>query len=207
MCSHVTGDAGVDMVLDAVAAADKDSPIKERRYTLIHAYFAHADTAARAARLGVCIDTQPAWLYKDGDALAAALGNRRMSEFIGLKTWQAAGLKIALNSDHMQGFDPDLSLNPYNPFVALYTAVTRKTESGAVLDASQAVSRLDALRMLTSDAAWMHFDETKKGTLEVGKLGDLAVLTGDYFACPEGEIRGLRSALTVVGGQVVYRAE
>lgn len=206
MCSHVTGDAGVDMVLDAVEAADRDSPIQERRYTLIHAYFAHADTAARAAKLGVCVDTQPAWLFKDGDALAAALGGQRLSEFIGLKTWQQAGLKIALNSDHMQGFDPDLSLNPYNPFVALYTAITRKTESGTVFGADQAVSRSAALRMLTTDAAWLHFDEGKKGTLEIGKLGDLAVLTGDYFACPDEEIRALRSVLTVVGGRIVHRA-
>jgi predicted amidohydrolase YtcJ len=207
MCSHVTGDAGVDMVLDAVESANADSPIAGRRYTLIHAYFAHADTAARAARLGVCIDTQPAWFYKDGDALAAALGEKRMTEFIGLRTWQASGLKIALNSDHMQGFDPDLSLNPYNPFIALYTAVARKTETGAVHGKEQAVSRLDALRMLTSDAAWLHFDEAKKGTLEIGKLGDLAVLSGDYFTCPEEQIKGLRSVLTVVGGKAAYRAE
>jgi predicted amidohydrolase YtcJ len=155
--------------------------------------------------LGVCIDTQPAWYYKDGDALAAALGQKRLEEFIGLKTWQGAGLKIALNSDHMQGFDPDLSLNPYNPFLALYTAVSRKTESGAIYGKDQAVSRKDALRMLTSDAAWLHFDEAKKGTLEVGKLGDLAVLSDDYFTCPEERIRAIRSVLTVVGGKVVYR--
>jgi predicted amidohydrolase YtcJ len=207
MCSHVTGDAGVDMVLDAVEAANSDSPIAERRYALIHAYFAHADTAKRCAKLGVCIDTQPAWFYKDGDALADALGEKRMEEFIGLKTWQDAGLKIALNSDHMQGFDPDLSLNPYNPFIALYTAVTRKTESGAVHGLSQAVSRKDALKTLTSDAAWLHFDEKKKGTLEVGKLGDLAVLSADYFSCPEEQIKKIRSVLTVVDGKVVYRAD
>ena len=207
MCSHVTGDAGVDMVLDAVEAANADRPIAERRYTLIHAYFAHADTAKRCAKLGVCIDTQPAWFYKDGDALFDALGGKRMEEFIGLKTWQDAGLKIALNSDHMQGFDPDLSLNPYNPFIALYTAVTRKTESGAVHGPSQAVSRKDALKMLTTEAAWLHFDEKKKGTLEVGRLGDLAVLSADYFSCPPEEIKKIRSVLTVVDGKVTFRAE
>lgn len=205
MCAHVTGDAGVDMVLDAVEAAHQDSPITERRYTLIHAYFPSPDAAARCARLGVCIDTQPAWYYKDADALAVALGSKRMEQFIGLKTWQDAGLKIALNSDHMQGFDPGLSLNPYNPFLTLYTAVARKTESGAVLGPGQAVSRKDALKMLTSDAAYLHFDEQKKGTLEVGKLGDLAVLTDDYLTCPEEKIKGIRSVLTVVGGKVVYR--
>ena len=207
MCSHVTGDAGVDMVLDAVESANADSPIAERRFTLIHAYFANADTAARAAKLGVCVDTQPAWYYKDGDALRGALGEQRLAEFIGLKTWQHGGVKVALNSDHMQGIDPDLSLNPYNPFLTMYAAVTRKTESGAVVGPEQRISREEALRMLTSDAAWLHFDENKKGTLEVGKLGDLAVLTKDFFNCPEEQLAGIRSVLTVVGGKVVYRAE
>lgn len=207
MCSHVTGDAGVDMVLDAVESANADSPIAERRFTLIHAYFANADTAARAARLGVCVDTQPAWFYKDGDALRGALGEPRLAEFIGLQTWRRGGVKVALNSDHMQGIDPDLSLNPYNPFLTMYAAVTRKTESGAVVGPEQRVSREEALRMLTSDAAWLHFDEGKKGTLEVGKLGDLAVLAEDYFASPEERLTGIRSLLTVVGGKVVYRAQ
>ncbi len=112
MSSHVTGDAGVDIVLDAVEAAHADNPIDRRRYTLIHAYFPSPETAARAARLGVAVDTQPAWFYKDGDALLDALGEKRLAPFIGVATWQAAGVKVALNSDHMQGIDPDRSLNP-----------------------------------------------------------------------------------------------
>jgi predicted amidohydrolase YtcJ len=207
MSSHVTGDAGVDMVLDAVEAANSDKPIAGSRYTLIHAYFANPDTAERAARLGVCVDTQPMWFYKDGDALLDALGEERMSAFIGAAAWQAAGVKVALNSDHMQGIDPDLSLNPFNPFLAMYAAVTRKTESGAVIGPEQRLSREDALRMMTGDAAWLHFDEAKKGTLEPGKLGDLAVLSADYFTCPEEEIPALRSVLTVIGGKAVYRDE
>ncbi len=207
MSSHVTGDAGVDLVLDAVEAAHADSPIDKRRYTLIHAYFPSPETAARAARLGVAVDTQPAWFYKDGDALLDALGEKRLAPFIGVATWQTAGVKVALNSDHMQGIDPDRSLNPYNPFLALYTAVTRKTETGQTIGLSERVSRLDALRMMTADAAWLHFDETRKGTLEVGKLGDLAVLDADYFACPEEQIKTLRSVLTVVGGKVVYQPD
>jgi predicted amidohydrolase YtcJ len=204
MSSHVTGDAGVDMVLDAVEAAHRDSPIDQRRYTLIHAYFANPETAARAAKLGVCVDTQPAWYYKDGDALAEALGGQRLQKFIGVAEWRKAGVKVALNSDHMQGVDPDLSLNPYNPFLTMQVAVARKTEGGVVLGPDQRVSRDDALRMMTLDAAYLHFDEARKGTLEVGKLGDLAVLSGDYFTCPEDSIKDLRSVLTVVGGKVVF---
>jgi predicted amidohydrolase YtcJ len=206
MASHVTGDAGVDAVLDAVEAANADSPISERRYNLIHAYFPHPDAAARAARLGVAVDTQPAWLYKDGDALVRALGPERVRAFIGLQVWKSAGLKVALNSDHMQGFDPIRSLNPYDPFVAMYTAIARKTDSGQVIGLDQKVSREEALRMTTIDAAWLNFDEKRKGSIEVGKLGDLAMLSDDYLRCDEERIKDIRSVLTIVGGRVVYEA-
>jgi len=206
MSSHVTGDAGVDAVLDAVEAANADSPIAPKRYTLIHAYFPNPETAKRAARLGVCVDTQPAWYYKDGDALADALGATRLKSFIGLKTWQDAGVKTAINSDHMQGFGRATSLNPYDPFIAIYTAVTRKTESGLVIGPEERISRRDALRMVTLDAAWLSFDEDKKGSLEVGKLGDLAILSEDLLTCPEDRIREIRAVATVVGGKVVHEA-
>lgn len=207
MSSHVTGDAGVDMVLDAVEAANADSPIKDRRYNLIHAYFANEETAKRAARLGVCVDTQPMWYYKDGDALADAIGAKRLEKFIGVKVWHEAGVKVALNADHMQGFGPQTALNPYDPFLAMYTVISRKTETGLLIAPEQRISRDLALRMVTIDAAWISFDEKKKGSIEVGKLGDLAVLTDDFLTCDEEKIKNIRSALTVVGGKVVYEAE
>lgn len=205
MCAHVTGDAGVDMVLDAVEAAGRESPIVERRFTLLHAYFPDEGTAARCARLGVCVDTQPAWYYKDGDALAAALGGLRMSTFIGLEIWRQAGVTVSISADHFLGVDSDLSLNPYNPFLTMATAVTRKTETGRVFGPDQRVTREQALRMMTVDAAKLHREESFKGTLEVGRLGDLAVLSADYFSCPEDQIPAIRSVLTVVGGRVVHR--
>lgn len=207
MCAHVTGDAGVDMVLDAVEAARRETPGEPPRFTLLHAYFPHPKVAARCARLGVAVDTQPAWYYLDGDALAAALGGARMERFIGLQVWRDAGVIVAINSDHFLGFDPDRSLNPYNPFLTLAIAVTRKTESGRVFGPAQRVTREEALRMMTIDAARLHGEETDKGTLEVGRFGDLAVLSADYFSCPEEEIPAIRSVLTVAGGRVTHRAE
>jgi predicted amidohydrolase YtcJ len=206
MCSHVTGDAGVDVVLDAVEAADRDRPIRSRRYTLIHAYFSRPDAIKRAAELGVCVDTQPAWYYKDGDALAPALGAQRMATFIGLAEWRRGGVTVAINSDHMQGFNPNTSLNPYNPFLAMGTAVTRRTELGQVFGPDQSVSREEALRMVTTQAAYLSFDESRKGSIEVGKLGDLAILDDDPLTCDAGRIKDVRVALTVVGGKVVYEA-
>ena len=205
MSSHVTGDAGVDAVLDAIEASNADSPVAPRRYNLIHAYFPNEETAQRVARLGVVVDTQPAWFYKDGDALLDALGPQRMEKFIGLQTWRKAGAKVALNADHMQGFDPDTSLNPYNPFLAMQTAVTRRTESGRIIGPQQRISREEALRMFTIDAAWMSFDETRKGSIEVGKLADLAILTGDFLDVPEAELKRLRAQVTIVGGKIVHQ--
>jgi predicted amidohydrolase YtcJ len=205
MSTHVTGDAGVDAALDALEAANADSPVAPRRYNLIHGYFPNEETAKRAARLGAVIDTQPAWFYKDGDALLDALGEARMKRFIGLRIWRDAGLKVALNADHMQGFDPDTSLNPYNPFRAMQTAITRKTEGGKVIGPEQKVSREEALRMCTIEPAWLSFDENRKGSIEVGKLGDVAILTGDFLAIPEEKLNTLRAQTTIVGGKVVFQ--
>ena len=178
--------------------------LRERRYTLIHAYFPNAETARRAARLGVCVDTQPAWYYKDGDALAQALGAHRLRSFIGLRVWRQAGVKVAINSDHMQGFDPNTSLNPYNPFLTMYTAVTRKTETGLVVGPEQRVSREEALRMMTIDAAHLSSDEGNRGSIEIGKLADLAILSDDFMTCEEERIKDVRSLVTIVGGRVVH---
>jgi predicted amidohydrolase YtcJ len=207
MCSHVTGDAGVDLVLDAVEAANRDQPIADRRYTLIHAYFPNPEAVRRAAALGVCVDTQPAWFYKDADALAPALGPDRINHFIGLADWLRGGVKVAINSDHMFGLDPNLSLNPYNPFLAMGTAVTRMTESGQVIAPEQRVRREDALRMATINAAYLSFDETRKGSIEPGKLGDLAILSDDLLTCDSGRIKDIQAVATVVGGRVVYEAD
>jgi predicted amidohydrolase YtcJ len=204
MCSHVTGDAGVDAVLDAVEAANRDSPITDRRYTLIHAYFPHPDTADRAKRLGVLIDTQPAWYYKDADALVEALGAERLATFIGLQVWLKDGLPVALNTDHMFGLDPNRAMNPFNPFLTMYVAVTRKTEGGQVIGSAQAVSPEQALRMMTIDAARFSFDEKRKGSIEMGKLGDLVVLSDDLLTCPHDRIRDIAPIATVLGGRVVY---
>ncbi len=172
MVAHVTGDAGVDVVLDAIEAAQKERPAQDRRHTLIHAYFVNQETAVRAARLGVLVDTQPAWYYKDADALSRALGRERLAHFIGLRTWREAGVDVAINTDHMFGLDPNEAMNPFNPFLTIYTATTRRTESGQVVSEAEAVSRQEALRMMTRDAARFSFDERNRGSIEPGKLGD-----------------------------------
>lgn len=204
MVAHVTGDAGVDVVLDAIEAAQKERPAPDRRHTLLHAYFVSSETAARAARLGVLVDTQPAWYYKDADALSNALGGERLAHFVGLATWRQAGVHVAINTDHMFGLDPNEALNPFNPFLTLYAATTRRTESGRIVGGGEAVSREDALRMMTRDAARFSFDEKNRGSIESGKLADFVVLDDHPLTCDEERLRSIRPDLTVIGGRVVF---
>jgi predicted amidohydrolase YtcJ len=212
MVAHVTGDAGVDTVLDAIEAAQATPSAKatglaiskDRRHTLLHAYFPDAATAARAARLGVAIDTQPAWYYKDADALAPALGAPRLEHFIGIRTWLDAGAHVAINTDHMFGLDPNTSLNPFNPFLTIATAVTRRTEGGQVIGPNETITRQQALRMMTIEAARLSFDEARKGSIEIGKLADLTMLSAPILTVSDDRLHTITSDLTVVGGRITH---
>jgi predicted amidohydrolase YtcJ len=112
-------------------------------------------------------------------------------------------ISASAGSDHMIKYDSMLSQNPYNPFISLYNMVTRKTRLGTIIGSENCISRYDALAMYTSKASYISFDEKNKGTLEVGKNADFAVLSHDYFNCHEEEIKNISSVITVVDGNVV----
>jgi predicted amidohydrolase YtcJ len=95
----------------------------------------------------------------------------------------------------------------YNPFTELsWSQVDSKRAGGVQRGPEQTPTREDALRAYTIGSAWFSFDENKRGSLEPGKLADLAVLTKDYMTVPVDEIGSLESLLTMVGGKIVYAA-
>lgn len=204
MGCHVTGDAGVDRVLDALEAANRQVPLAARRFTIIHCYFPTPEAVQRGKRLGVCVDTQPYLYYKDSDAIAEVYGPSWAERLIGVGDWVHGSLPTAANSDHMEGLDPDHAMNSFNPFLAMYIMVSRRNEKGRVYGPRQKLSRIEALRAMTTSAAYLSFDEDRLGSLEAGKLADLAVLDRDYLTCPENDIRRIQVVLTMVGGKVVY---
>jgi hypothetical protein len=104
----------------------------------------------------------------------------------------------------MIGYDPDHAMNSFNPFLMLYIAVSRKDDQGHIHGAQQKLSRLDALRCITTSAAWLSFDEQRLGSLEKGKLADFVVIDRDYLACPESEIKSIKPLRTVLGGRTVF---
>jgi len=206
MSIHVTGDAGTEAVLDAIAAvATTDSSIKQRRFNLLHTYFPTPAIARRAKELGVGVDTQGYLYYRDAEAMAEVYGKSWAERFIGLGEWARAGVPVAVNSDHMIGFDPDHAMNSFNPALMLWIAVARQSDRGHVYGAAQKLSRLDALRAVTLWPAWLSFDEDKLGSLEPGKLADFVVIDRDYLACPIKELREIKVLRTMVEGKTVFQ--
>ncbi|MFH1302344.1 MAG: amidohydrolase [Planctomycetota bacterium] len=206
MCCHATGDGSVNEILTALENVNQRLPVKDRRFCITHAYFPTQESVERSKALGVCYDTQTYLFYRDADAINQIYGPAWINRFMGLKTFVDGGVPIAINSDHMNGFDPDHSMNAFNPFLALYIAVSRRDIDGNVFGAHQKLTREQALRCMTIDAAYISFEEKVKGTLEPGKLADLVVLDRDYLTCPENEIRQIKPLLTVVDGQIVFDA-
>jgi predicted amidohydrolase YtcJ len=207
-CCHVTGDAGVDVVLDALAAVHRDQPdIATRRFSLTHAYFPALDSIARAQKLGVCVDTQPSLYFKDSSAIAEVYGAEWAARFIGLGDWIRGGVPTAIAGDHMMGLDPDHAMNAYNPMLMLQVAVTRRNREGRIHGEHQRISRLEALRCLTTSPAYLSFTEQTKGSLEPDKLADLVILDRDYLQCPEDQISRIKVLQCMVGGRFVFERE
>ena len=98
-------------------------------------------------------------------------------------------------------------MSTYNPFTVLQWLLDGKNAGGTVLRGPEEIpSRADALRFYTIGSAWPAHDDDVRGSLEVGKLADLAVLSKDYMTVPVAEVGGIESVLTMVGGKVVYGA-
>jgi predicted amidohydrolase YtcJ len=204
MTAHTTGGGATDLLLQAYQSANREKPIRDLRFTVTHGDFPDAHAIRLAKRLGVSFDCQPAWLYLDGPAIKDVFGPTRMANFIPLASLIRAGVVVAGGSDHMIGFDPNTSTNPYNPFLGMWIAITRRTVDGTVINPSQSLSREQALRLYTLNGAYLSFNEKKTGSIEPGKLADMVVISKNYLSCPVDQIRDIQVLRTLVGGKIVY---
>ncbi len=202
--AHVTGGAGVDTLLAAYQDASQSRPIREGRHSVIHGNFFSKDAISIMRRLNIYADIQPAWFYKDVDLLIEVLGEKRMEDFHPYQKMEKAQVMLNGGSDHMVKLDADRAINPYNPFQAMWTMVSRQSQGEHTVNPSEAVTRESALKTYTINNAYASFEEKLKGSLKTGKLADLIVLSEDLITCPEERIKEIKPVLTIVGGRIVY---
>lgn len=202
--SHVTGGGGVDTLLEAYREVDEQIPLEEWRCSIIHGNFFNDHAIKIMADIGIYAEMQPAWFYKDADLLKKVLGGERIKTFHPYKSMLEAGVMVNGGSDHMVKFDSYASINPYNPFLAMWAIITRKTERGSVIVPVEALTREQALRMYTINNAYETFEENVKGSIEPGKYADLAVLSQDILTCPVDSVKNTTVLMTILNGKIVY---
>src|ERR1700753_434432 len=144
---HVVGDRGIDEVLDAFEAADKEKSIRDRRFILIHGSLIRPDQMERVRRLGVRVDFQNVFMWDKAATVERFLGKETADRAVPTKTLIE---KVGLNS---LGAGTDFPVNPINPFINMYIMVTRKDTNGHLYGATEGISREQALRLYTSAAS------------------------------------------------------
>ncbi len=203
--AHSVGDGAVHALLDAYDEVNKTRPIASTRPCITHSNFMSREAIEQAARLGVAVDIQPAWLYLDTRTLVAQFGYDRLRYFQPLRSLFEAGVTAGGGSDHMQKIGSLRSINPYNPFLAMYVAISRRAKGyTGQLHPEEALTREQAIRFYTINNARIMFLDDRIGSLEQGKQADFVVIDRDLLTCPEDDIKDARALSTYLDGKRVY---
>ena len=204
--THAIGDRGNRMVLDLYESVFKAVPLAERkirepRWRIEHAQVISAPDIPRFAKLGVIPSVQPSHAISDLFFAPSRLGKERLA---GAYAWQSL-----IKSGAILPGGSDAPVERGEPMIEFYAAVARKSLKGESKEGwhpEQAVTREQALKMFTLWPAYAAFEEKERGSLEVGKLADLTVLSADIMKIPEPDILKTRSVMTVISGETVFEA-
>jgi hypothetical protein len=199
LTQHWNNDRSVHHLLEVFERVNREIPIAPLRWSIAHLNDASDASLARMKQLGVGWAMQNA-MYFEGERFIAERGAAAASRAPPVMSAVRIGVQTGAGTDAHR-------VMSYNPFVALQWLLDSRTTGGTRLRAQEELpSRQEALRLYTSGSAWFDQSEQRRGSLQAGKLADLAVLTKDYLAVPVAEIGGIESLLTLVGGKVVYAA-
>lgn len=206
--AHSVGDGAVTNLVNAYEEVNKSTPIRDTRPCITHCNFMTAEAIDRMAKLGVNADIQPAWLYLDSRTLHAQFGEDRTRYFQPLHTLFEKKVIAGGGSDHMQKIGSLRSVNPYNPFLAMWTTITRKARwYEGKMHPEEALTREQAIRFYTMNNAYILFLDKEVGSLEVGKQADLIVLDRDLLTCPVDAIQETQVLKTWLAGKLVHDAD
>ena len=206
--AHAVGDAAGLTLLEAYAQVDTEIPVKPLRMGITHSNFMSRRGIDEAVRLGVVLDIQPIWLYLDTRTLVGQFGYDRLRYFQPLRSILEAGGMTGGGSDHMLKIGDLRAINPYNPFLAMWTTITRQAKwYEGRLHPEEALTRRQAIEFYTRNNAFLLFWEKELGSLETGKRADFIVVDRDLLECPIDDLRGTRVLQTWVEGKPVYRRD
>lgn len=200
LCVHAIGDRANREVLDIFQAAFERRPADSpRRWRIEHAQHLHTSDIPRFAELAVIASMQGIHCTSDAPFVIKRLGPRRARE--GAYVWQSL-----LQSGALVINGTDAPVESVRPLDSIYASVTRRLADGSTFFPEQCMTRHQALRSYTINAAYAAFEEENKGSIAPGKLADLVVLSKDLLECDHDEIQDARVLYTIVGGKVLFTA-
>jgi predicted amidohydrolase YtcJ len=196
---HAIGDRANATILDFYAELDKTNGVRDRRFRIEHAQHLRQQDIERFGKLKVVASMQPFHVIDDGRWAGKRLDEKRLRGTYAFRTLLDTGAVLAFGSDS--------PVAPPNPLYGIYAAVTRRTlddknPNGWIPE--QKITVDEAVRAFTYGSAYAEFQEEWKGTLEVGKLADLVILSDDIFMLDPVKIRDAKVISTVMDGKVVY---
>lgn len=195
---HTNGDAATDMFLSAVEKAENAYPGQDRRTVIIHAQTMREDQLDLAAKFGMIPSFFPAHVYYWGD--------RHRDLFLGPERGARINpMKSALDRGMVFTGHHDCPVTPVDMMTIIWAAANRLTSGGKKLGPAQCIPVYEALKMVTINAAYQYFEEDKKGTLEVGKLADLVILSSNPLKVDPIAIRDIIVEETIKEGISVYK--
>ena len=200
LCVHAIGDRGNRETLDLFESTYSQDSARDWRWRIEHAQHLHPNDVGRFAELGVIASMQGVHCTSDGPWVASRLGEDRARQ--GAYVW-----RDLLDSGAVVINGTDAPVERVDPLASYYASVSRRMANGERFHPEQRMTREEALRSYTLDAAYAAFEEEEKGSLEVGKLADLVVLSKDLLSVPEEEIPSIEVLYTIVGGEVVYERD
>lgn len=193
---HAIGDAAIEQTLRSFRSACADGTCSHRRHRIEHCGFIDDGQMAEMQRLGLIPAPQPVFVRDFGDTYLDVLGEQRSAECYPMARWQRRGLRPAMSSD--------TPVSDVNPFVNLYAALARTTLGGEVLGADERLTLAEALSAYTENGAYACGVDDRLGTLEAGKLADIAVLNGNPFEQGVADLKDTAADLTLLEGKVVF---
>ncbi|TWT18716.1 amidohydrolase [Luteimonas marina] len=203
---HVLGDRAVQFLTDAYADAIAANGPRDRRLRVIHAWYATPEDLARIGAMGMIVDVTPSHLSHEWKQLDASLGPSRVAGAHAWRTLIDHGAVLNIVSDMPGGFVKG-NMSPFNPFENIYYAVTRQDMDGLPEGGWRGDQRLtlaEAVRAYTLNPAYSAREDGLKGSITVGKLADMVVVSQDIFSIEPRELLNVEAIMTVMGGVIVH---